>query len=167
MKELVLAILAIGCAVLLSACDGQGRPIQEFWMKKLEKGVSTESEVRLALGQPGTVWDQEDGARILEYPTGPEGSRTWMFDIGGNGILKDYRQVLVPENFAKIKPGMDMDAVRRLLGKPRSTERFALKKEEVWDWLYDDGATPTLFNVHFDVATGRVTGTSTTDPYPG
>lgn len=167
MKQLLRGILAIGCAFVMSACDQQGRPVQEFWMEKLEKGISTESDVRMVMGQPGTVWEQEDGARVLEYPTGPEGSRTWMFDVAKDGTLKDYRQVLTEENFANVTPGMGMDAVQRMLGKPRSAVQFRLKKEEIWDWHYLDGTTPRLFNVHFDLVTGKVTQTSSSDLYPG
>lgn len=136
-------------------------------MEKLAKGISTESDVRMVLGQPGTVWEQEDGSRTLEYPKGPEGPRTWMFDIAKDGTLKDYRQVLTEENFARVKVGMGMDEVRRILGKPRSAVQFRLKKEEVWDWHYLEGTTPRLFNVHFDLGSGKVTQTSSSDLYPG
>jgi outer membrane protein assembly factor BamE (lipoprotein component of BamABCDE complex) len=56
---------------------------------------------------------------------------------------------------------MSRDEVRRLLGKPRTVAQFKLKNEEVWDWLYLDRTEQRLFNVHFDMASGKVTGTST------
>ncbi|WP_245844932.1 outer membrane protein assembly factor BamE domain-containing protein [Noviherbaspirillum humi] len=148
---------------LLGACDKNGNPIQEFGLDKLEKGVSTEAEVRMVMGKPDTVWEDDDGSRTLEYPKGPAGSRTWMFHIDKGGKLRDYEQVLTMENFARIKPGMSEDDVRRMLGKPRSVAQYKRKKEEVWDWKYLEGPNDRLFNVHFDINTRKVTGTSTSD----
>jgi len=161
MKTPMMALLALACALFIGGCDREGRPIQEFGLEKLAKGVSTESDVRMVMGQPETVWEEEDGARTLEYPKGPEGTRTWMFDIGRDGKLRDYRQVLTEANFASIRPGMSRDEVRRLLGRPRNVAEYRLKNEEVWDWRYlDPTNTPRFFNVHFDRGTGKVTQTS-------
>ncbi len=164
MKQLILSIFAVFGMLLLSGCDQQGRLVEEPGLEKLAKGISTESDVRMVMGQPGTVWETEEGARSLEYPKGPEGVRTWFFDIGKDGKLKDYRQVLADEYFEKIKPGMNMDAVRRILGKPRSAVQYKLKNEEVWEWLYAEGSgTRRLFFVHFDLKTNQVNRTSSMD----
>lgn len=164
MKRFIGIILATICTLLMGACDQQGRPIQEFGLDKLSKGVSTEGDVCTIMGQPETVREEEDGSRILEYPKGPTGHRTWFFMIGNNGKLTDYKQVLTHETFSRIQPGMTMDAVRRMLGKPRSITRFKLKNEEVWDWTYLEPTQKTrLFNVHFDIASGKVMRTSTSE----
>lgn len=147
----------------LAACDRQGRPIDEFGLDRLSPGVSSEGDVRAIMGQPETVWEESDGTRIMQYPKGPEGARTWEFRIDGAGKLKGYRQILTQETFGRIAAGMTTDEVRRLLGKPRTVQRFKLKNEEVWDWLYQEGTTPRLFNVHFDIDSGKVTRTSTSD----
>jgi outer membrane protein assembly factor BamE (lipoprotein component of BamABCDE complex) len=163
MKELIGIFLAI-CTLLVGACDRQGRPIQEFGLDKLSKGISTEGDVRTVMGQPDTVWEEADGSRTLEYPKGPAGHRTWFFTIGKDGKLVDYRQVLTEENFSNIKPGMSMDEVRRMLGKPRSMVQFKLKNEEVWDWAYMQPTQKTrLFNVHFDIASRTVTRMSSSE----
>ena len=166
MKRPLAAALALACVLALGACDRNGNPIQEFGLDKLAKGISTESDVRGVMGQPDTVWEQEDGARTLEYPKGPAGARTWMFDIDRNGKLGDYRQVLSEATFGAIRPGMSKDEVRRMLGRPKSVAEYRLKNEEVWDWRYlDPTNTPRFFNVHFDKTTGRVTQTSSSpDP---
>ncbi len=166
MKRPLAAAFALACVFGLGACDQNGRPIQEFGLDKLAKGVSTESDVRGVMGQPDTVWEQEDGARTLEYPKGPEGARTWMFDIDRNGKLRDYRQVLSEATFGAIRVGMSRDEVRHMLGRPKKVAEYRLKNEEVWDWRYlDPTNTPRFFNVHFDKATGRVTQTSSSpDP---
>jgi outer membrane protein assembly factor BamE (lipoprotein component of BamABCDE complex) len=161
-KRLIRNILLLGSALLAFACDKQGRPIEEFGLDKLAKGISSESDVRMVMGQPETVREEEDGSRTLEYPKGPEGARTWVFMIDKTGKMQDYRQVLTEENFARIKPGMSKDEVRRMLGKPRTVVQFKRKNEEAWDWRYlpAPGVSPRLFNVHFDINTGKVTGTS-------
>lgn len=166
MKCLIGIILTI-CTLLIGACDQQGRPIQEFGLGKLSKGVSSEGDVRTVMGQPDTVRQEPDGSRTLEYPKGPEGHRTWFFTIGKDGKLVDYRQVLTEENFANIKPGMSMDEVRRMLGKPRGAMQLKLKNEEVWDWAYLQPTQKTrLFNVHFDIGSRKVTRTSSSeDPH--
>ena len=158
-SAIVLAVLA----VFLAACDKQGRPIEEFGLDKLARGVSSEADVRLVMGQPETVWEDDDGTRNLQYPKGPEGVRTWEFTIDKSGKLKDYRQLLTKENFSKVTQGMSRDEVRRLLGKPRTVAQFKLKNEEVWDWRYQDTTMPRLFNVHFDMSSGKVTETSSSD----
>lgn len=164
MKQLVRAFFAIVCALGAAGCDQQGRFIEEVGLEKLSRGVSTEAEVRSAMGQPETVWEEEGGERTLEYPKGPNGVRTWMFEIDKGGTLKDWRQVLTPENFKRITPGMSLDQVRRILGRPRSVMQFRLKNEEVWDWLYEEGAgNRRLFNVHFDITSRVVTRVSSSE----
>ncbi|WP_334186533.1 hypothetical protein [Noviherbaspirillum sp.] len=149
-------------AALTFGCDNQGRPVQEFGLDKLAKGVSSEGDVRMVMGKPDTVREEDDGSRTLEYPKGPEGARTWMFSIGKDGVLRDYKQVLTEENFARIKQGMSQDEIRWMLGKPRTVVQYKLKNEEVWDWKYmADSTTARLFNVHFDIGTRKVTSTST------
>jgi outer membrane protein assembly factor BamE (lipoprotein component of BamABCDE complex) len=157
-RALLLALLA-----LLGACDREGQPVQEVGLDRLAVGVSSEGDVRTAMGRPETTWEDEDGTRILEYPKAPEGSRTWIFTIDPRGTLIEYHQALTAENFARITPGMSRDAVRRLLGKPRSVVRFALSKEEVWDYRFLDQHQSRLFNVHFDEASGKVLRTSTSE----
>ncbi|WP_151446103.1 outer membrane protein assembly factor BamE [Lacisediminimonas profundi] len=164
MKQLVRAFFAFFCSIMALGCDQQGRLVEEAGLEKLARGVSSEGDVRTAMGRPDTVWEEESGERVLEYPKGPNGVRTWMFDIGKDGKLKDWRQVLTEDNFKRITPGMSMDQVRRMLGRPRSTMQFRLKNEEVWDWLYQEGpGSRRLFNVHFDIGTRVVTRVSTSE----
>lgn len=153
----------LGISMLSLACNRQGQPIEEFGLDKLAKGISSEADVRMLMGQPDTVWEENDGRRTLEYPKGPEGVRTWFFYIDRNGKLQDYQQVLNDENFARIKTGMSKDEVRRMLGRSRTVVQFKRKNEEVWDWRYLSGGTMRFFNVHFDITSGKVTQTSSSD----
>ena len=80
------------------------------------------------------------------------------------GKLIDDTQVLTEDNFAGIRVGMEREQVRRMLGKPRTVVTFGRKNEEVWDWRYlESNNTSRFFNVHFDIGTGKVTRTSSSD----
>lgn len=163
MRALIRYVIAMVAMLLTFGCDQQGRPIGELGLDRLAKGVSSEGDVRAIMGTPETVWEEDDGTRMLQYPKGPEGARTWEFLIDSAGKLVDYQQILTEERFSRIKPGMGKDEVRRMLGKPRSIVEFKLKNEEVWDWLYQAATAPRLFNVHFDMTSGKVTRTSTSE----
>ena len=161
-------LLLVAASFLLFGCDQSGRPIEEPGLNKLGKGVSSEADVRMVMGKPETVWEEDDGTRTLEYPKGPEGPRTWMFIIDRHGKLLDYQQVLTPQNFARIQPGISRDDVRRMLGKPGNVAQFRRKNEEVWEWRFLDGVNTKMFNVHFDMGTGKVTQTSISEQHlPG
>ncbi len=161
-----LACCIVALAGLLgTGCDREGKPVQEFGLDKLAVGISSEAEVRTVMGMPETTWEEEDGTRILEYPKGPAGSRTWIFTIDPKGKLREYHQALTPQNFARIRPGMSRDDVRRLLGKPRTVVNVNRLKEEVWDYRYLDNHESRFFNVHMDQATGKVIKTSTSEEH--
>lgn len=136
------ALTAIGLA---AACDLQN-------IAELEPGVSTESDVREKFGPPEAVWDGADGMQIYEYNRQPEGVVNYMISIGGDGVLVKVSQVLTEENFARITPGMAMEEVRRLLGKPRKSQTFKLGGETAQDWRFQPrGQTETMvFTVTYD-----------------
>lgn len=163
MKQKLGWIALLAAVLTLFGCDRQGRPVEEFGLDKLARGVSSEGDVRMVMGQPEIVLEEDNGVRVLQYPKGPEGARTWEFTIDQAGTLKDYRQLLTEANFARITAGMSKDDVRRMLGKPRSVAQYKLKNEEAWDWRYLSGTATRLFNVHFDMTSGKVTRTSSSD----
>jgi len=122
-----------------------------FAQKELKPGVSTVSDVHRLMGVPERIWDETDGSRTYEYVRGPAGHETYMVVVGADGLFRSMRNVLVPETFSQVKPGMSEDQVRRLLGKPTETVFFRLKQENVWSWRhYGDQQRPMMFNVHFD-----------------
>ena len=133
----------LGVVLGLSACDPQA--IQE-----LKEGVSTEADVVQRFGQPERVWPEADGAKTLEYNRQPEGAQNYMITIGPDGKMSALRQVLAPHNFEKIRPGMDEEQVRRMLGKPAKVTTYQLKQETDWDWNYIDPPTRDMeFTVTF------------------
>jgi hypothetical protein len=74
-----------------------------------------------------------------------------MITIGTDGKMSALRQVLTPQNFAKVQPGMMMEEVRKMLGKPARITPFELKGEVAYDWRYlEPPNTHMVFTVFFD-----------------
>lgn len=144
----------------LAACDPQS-------IAELEEGVSTEADVRERFGPPEAVWDGPDGAQIYEYNRQPAGHRNYMITIGADGKMAALRQVLTPQNFAQIQPGMAMEDVRRRLGKPMKITTYELKRETHYDWRYLDGPNESdskVFTAVFDGDLRVVSTMSVRDP---
>jgi outer membrane protein assembly factor BamE (lipoprotein component of BamABCDE complex) len=150
----VAALLALALAALLAGCDPQR-------IKELEEGVSTEADVRAKFGQPENIWDGPGGEKIFEYNRQPSGHVNYMIGIGPDGKMTALRQVLNERNFGKVQPGMMMEDVRKLLGKPMKQVPYALKNQIAWDWRYmEPPNTSMVFTVYFSPDM-RVVSTST------
>lgn len=147
------ALLAL---LMLTACDQRA-------INELEEGVSTEADVREKFGPPEAVWDGPDGAQVYEYNRQPAGYQNYQIMIGPDGKMAALRQVLTPRTFAQIQPGMAMEEVRKLLGKPMKITTYDLKKETHYDWRWRDGPNESdsqVFTVIFSPDL-RVISTST------
>jgi outer membrane protein assembly factor BamE (lipoprotein component of BamABCDE complex) len=179
-RPLIAAML--GASIALGGCDDQQsehavRKLKEFFnavkpdvllLKDLTPGVTTEQQIRDQMGRPDTERTFTDGSKRLEYPRGPQGLNTYMVDIGPDGKLVAVTQALTAENFAKIRPGMTEDEVRRLLGKPGEIAVYPLKPETVWSWKWREGGVTqeAFFNAHFG-PDHTVTTTSRSDVIRG
>ena len=156
--------MALFAALLaLIGCDPQR-------IAELEEGVSTEADVRAKFGEPEKTWDGvHDGkpVKIFEYNRQPAGHRNYMISIGADGKMAALRQVLNPVNFAKVTPGMLMEDVRKMLGKPMKITPYAHKNETHCDWRWLDGTNPSdskIFTVVFDAGLRVVSSASAPDP---
>jgi hypothetical protein len=141
-----LGALLLVTSALLSGCDVQN-------IRELEEGVSTEADVKKRFGEPEAVWDGSDGTRIFEYNRQPAGHQNYMISIGPDGKMAALRQVLTPRNFAQIQPGMLMETVRRMLGRPMKITPFDRVAEVHHDWRYQDGPNTSdskIFTVVYD-----------------
>ena len=128
-RAATVAAAVFASLLTLTACDPQR-------ISELKEGVSTEADVRDRFGAPENVWDEPGGARTFEYNRQPAGQVNYMITIGADGRMSALRQVLTPENFARVQPGQRMDEVRRLLGKPAKATPYPLKNETHVDWRY-------------------------------
>jgi hypothetical protein len=151
--------LAGGLLLLaLAACDPQR-------IRELEEGVATEADVRARFGEPERIWGTAAGERVLEYNRQPSGHQNYMITIGPNGRMTALRQVLNPRTFAQVQPGMPIDEVRRMLGKPRKVTPYALKQETAWDWRYlEPPNTSMVFTVWVGPDQRVLRTTSSLDP---
>jgi len=159
-RSLTAWLAGVGVALALVACDVQN-------ISELEEGFSTEQDVREKMGEPEAVWDGPDGAQIYEYNRQPAGHRNYMITIGPDGRMSALRQVLTPENFARVQPGMDMTDVRKMLGKPMKITPYEAKRETHFDWRYLDGPNTSdskIFTVVFDNDLKVVSTMSVSDP---
>jgi SmpA / OmlA family len=142
----------------LVGCDPQR-------ISELEEGVSTEADVRARFGEPEKVWDGPGGARVFEYNRQPAGHQNYMISIGTDGKMASLRQVLTPENFARVQPGMTMEDVRRQLGKPMKITPYDLKKEVAYDWRFmEPPNTSKVFTVTFNTDYRVLRTASAPDP---
>jgi SmpA / OmlA family len=151
---------ALTLVLLLAACDAKN-------ISELEEGVSTEADVRERFGAPEAVWEGEDGAQIYEYNRQPAGHVNYMITIGPDGRMAALRQVLTERNFARVLPGMAMEEVRRMLGKPMKITTYDLKRETHYDWRYMDGNNQSdskVFTVVFDPDLRVISTGSMRDP---
>ena len=130
----------LGAMLALVGCDNRA-------ISELEEGVSTEADVRARFGAPENVWESPAG-RVFEYNRQPQGQKNYMITIGADGRMAALRQVLTPENFAKVQPGMAMEDLRKLLGKPAKVQPWALKRETDWEWRWvQPPNSPMVFSV--------------------
>jgi outer membrane protein assembly factor BamE (lipoprotein component of BamABCDE complex) len=84
-----------------------------------------------------------------------------MVTLGKDGVLREIVQVLNDQTFAKLQPGMTTDEVRRLIGRPAETMKFANLGEDVWSWKYETGPNEEwMHHVHFSLADGKLKRTS-------
>jgi hypothetical protein len=150
----------ISALLALVACDTQR-------IAELEEGVATEADVRARFGEPEKVWDAPNGGRTFEYNRQPAGAKNYMITIGTDGKMSALRQVLTPANFAKVQPGMMMEDVRKMLGKPMKVTPYALKNETHYDWRYMDGVNSSdskIFTAVFNTDLRVVSTGSVRDP---
>lgn len=158
MKLCLRLLVALVALLGLAACD-------YFAQQELKPGLSTGAEVRERLGAPSEEWANIDGTSTWEHSRQAEGSETYMVVIGPDNILREIRQVLTEENFARVEKGMSQDNIRRLLGRPASKTPFVLKHEVVWEWRYNAGpGTIKRFQVYFG-EDGKVSGSSHSDEH--
>jgi hypothetical protein len=143
LKKILAGVLSGLMAAFLPACDGVN-------LEKLKPGVTSLQAVREIMGEPTMEWRDADGSLTWEYPRTPQGLVNYMIDFGPDQVLREVRQVLTEANFARVRAGMSMPEIRRLLGRPAHEIYFPLKKEHVWDWkIKADAGMEQFFNVHF------------------
>lgn len=150
------SIFIILTALIFSSCVS-------YSGKRLIPGTANTHDVLRTMGTPEMRWQNPDGSLQLAYARGPEGFNTFMVFIGPDQKLRHIEDVLNPNNFSLIQPGMNKDQVLRILGpsEPSWTLNFDSRNELVWQWRYCSAEREaSRFKVLFDNSKGTVRSTS-------
>ena len=97
---------------------------------------------------------------------GSFGRETYMLDFDASGRLVTNRQVLTPQTFATIQPGMTQDDVLVRIGRPAFVFPVGWQQSQVWNYRFGglDGDC-VVFQVSISNATRTVTEAGpNTDP---
>ncbi len=147
---------AIFFAAGLAACSTAGG---------LAPGTSI-AEARHSLGGPSGEYALAGGGARLEFRQGSFGRETYMLDFDAGGRLVSSRQVLTPQDFATIVPGMTQDDVLVRIGRPAFVFPVGWQQSQVWNYRFGglDGDC-VVFQVSIGNASHTVTEASpNTDP---
>jgi outer membrane protein assembly factor BamE (lipoprotein component of BamABCDE complex) len=146
--------LLIAAAAL---CAGlAGCALQPYAPTDVRPG-DTRDAVIARMGPPTASYTMPDGHQRLEYNHMPAGKHTYMIDLDAAGRVVKWENVLDENHFAEIRPGMTSAEVLRLIGPPTYTwHYFRPTPANTWLYRFETPQRCILFEVSFDLATGRV-----------
>ncbi|HPE01060.1 MAG TPA: outer membrane protein assembly factor BamE [Burkholderiaceae bacterium] len=162
LKPLFRTLAAVALLAWLAACDPSGKALLDLRLAQLTPNASTEADVRKLYGEPDSVSDLPGGGKGLVYPLGPEGAVTLLVRLDGGGRYQGADNLLTPENFSLVHPGMSGFEVRRLLGRPGTVQQLPMQRQVVWSWRYLDQPNNRMFVVTLDPS-GMVLSAATED----
>lgn len=135
-------IFAVATASILASCASP----------PLQAGASRD-EVLQRYGTPTRTLALADGTRLL-YSFQPAGQSAMVADLDASGRLVVARQVLTPQNFARLGQvaiGKWTRAdVENELGRPARVDRVASWPGDIMNYRWLDGMQPMLFYVYLD-----------------
>jgi len=140
-----LAARSAACAfaaALLAACAASSSP------QGLPIGA-TEAQVITAMGTPTGRYTLPGGGSRLEFARGPQGRVTYMVDFDAAGGSTVWDQVLTPQHFMALEPGMTSEDVLMRIGHPGSTRAYPRQKLTVWNYRF-----PTFDCLWYQVSIG-------------
>jgi hypothetical protein len=117
----------------------------------IQPGTDGEAKVRASMGEPAARYRNADGTYDWAYPRGPLGYDTFMVHFTDAGTVRSIEKVIDPAHFARVTPGLDQDAVLRIVGPPGRVEPFPRTGELVWDYRFmDSWGYSSYFSVVFN-----------------
>lgn len=131
MNKTTFLAAAAALAAVLAGCATPGG---------LPPGTTLDT-VRHGLRSANAEYALPNGGRRLEFEQGAFASREiWMLDFDASGTLVSSQQVLTPENFATIRPGMTADEVRMRFGRPSQVFGAGWAEHiQVWNYRFAGG----------------------------
>ena len=116
------------------------------------------AEARQTLGA-GDEYPLANGGTRLSFPRGKD---TYMLDFDASGRLVQSQQVLNPQNFATIQPGMPQAEVLTRLGRPAFIFPVGYQKLQVLNYRFGGlEGDCMVFQVSISNVTGNVTEAGT------
>jgi hypothetical protein len=124
------------------------------------------AEARQTLGGPTAEYPLATGGSRLEFRQGAYGRQTFMLDFDASGRLIATRQVLTPQTFATIAPGMSDGQVLSTIGHPAFVFPVGWQNLQVWNYRFGGlEGDCVVFQVSISNATRTVTEAGpNTDP---
>jgi len=108
---------------------------QSYSPNELRVG-DTEGQVVGLMGSPTDRIGLPDGVTRLVYARGPMGKHTYMIDLGPDGGVQQWRQVLGEAAFSDIQPGWTMEQMRREFGPPADKRPYRPRNGQIWAYRY-------------------------------
>ena len=118
-----LALAALGACTMLRFPGG------------LPAGT-TIGEARQTFGGPTAEYPLTGGGSRLEFRQGSFGRQTFMLDFDATGRLVATQQVLTPQTFATITPGMSEGQVLATIGHPAFVFPVGWQDLQVWSYRF-------------------------------
>ena len=113
------------------------------------------ADARKSLGGVSGEYPLPDGGTRLEFRQGNFGKQTYMLDFDSKGLLVASRQVLTPETFATITPGLTPGQVLMRIGHPAFVFPVGYQKLQVWNYRFGGMEGDCIV---FQVSISNVTG---------
>ncbi len=115
-------------AVLATACASYGTGSVRVGQ--------TEAELVADMGPATGRYPLPQGGQRLEFARGPYGKHTFMIELGTDGRVQRWEQVLREDQFNQITPGMTTDELRFRIGRPGEVMGI-WRGATVWSWRYE------------------------------
>ena len=125
-RRLAASAAALALAALAACTTAPGA---------LPPGTSI-ADARKTFGGVSGEYRLPDGGTRLEFRQGTYGKQTFMLDFDANGLLVSSKQVLTPETFATITPGLTPEQVLMTIGHPAFTFPVGYQKLQVWNYRF-------------------------------
>ncbi len=131
----------------------------------LPPGTSID-DARRSFGGVAGEYPLDSGGTRLEFRQGTYGKQTFMLDFDASGRLVSTQQVLNPETFATITPGLTPEQVLMRIGHPAFVFPVGYQKLQVWNYRFTGmEGDCVVFQVSISNVTGRVSDAGpNTDP---
>ena len=124
------------------------------------------ADARQTFGGVAGEYRLADGGTRLEFRQGSYGKQTYMLDFDSSGRLVSSQQVLTPETFATITPGLTPEQVLMRIGHPAFVFPVGYQQLQVWNYRFGGlEGDCVVFQVSISNATHTVTDAGpNTDP---